>query len=173
MKLNKLLKERFLSARNSVSYVVSLLLLAVLSTPTHAGKFGRTLDIGNAAPVWKNLPGTDGKQHSLADLKDKSVVVVVFTCNSCPYATDYEDRIISFVNKYCGGTSKKVSAGNPDRSSSAKSKVALVAINVNKVPDDLMPAMKKRSAEKKFSFPYLLPSLLSISNFASACFSSG
>src|SRR5262249_50267977 len=80
-----------------------------------------------------------GKRHALAELKDKDVVVVVFTCNSCPFASGYEDRIIAFAEKYAG----------PD------SKVALVAINVNTNMDDALPAMKERAARKKFPFPYL------------------
>ena len=70
---------------------------------------------------------------------DSEVIVVVFTCNSCPYAIDYEDRINALAKRY----------------SAAQSKVAVVAINVNKVEADLLPAMKKRADEKKFQFPYL------------------
>src|SRR5262245_31624100 len=44
--------------------------LAVLSPIAHAGKYNRVLDIGSQAPAWKELPGVDGKEHSLADLKD-------------------------------------------------------------------------------------------------------
>ena len=73
------------------------------------------------------------------DFKDKRVLVVIFTCNSCPYAVDYEDRINAFVRQHTGRDKH----------------VALVAINVNKVEEDLMPAMKVRAAEKKFVFPYL------------------
>jgi len=95
------------------------------------------LDIGSKAPEWKDLPGTDGKRHSLKDLKDKDVVVVVFTCNSCPYANDVEKRLNAFAKKH------------------SKGKVALVAINVNKVKEDQMPAMKKRAKEKGYKYPYL------------------
>ena len=59
------------------------------------------MDIGETAPTWTKLPGVDGKEHSLSDLKDKDVVVVAFTCNSCPYAEDYESRLIDFANRYC------------------------------------------------------------------------
>jgi peroxiredoxin len=104
-----------------------------------AGEFNKVLNVGDPAPVWSDLPGTDGKKHSLSDLKDKSVVVVVFTCNSCPIAVDYEDRIIEFAKTHAG----------------ADSKVALVAINVNTIADDRLDAMKKRASEKKFGFPYL------------------
>ncbi|HEV3385347.1 MAG TPA: thioredoxin family protein [Gemmata sp.] len=116
-------------------------LLAALSVPTSAapGKFNKVLGIGDKAPAWENLEGTDGKKHSLADLKDKDVVVVVFTCNSCPVAAGYEDRIIAFAESYA----------KPD------AKVGLVAINVNTAKDDSLPAMKTRAEKKKFNFPYL------------------
>jgi peroxiredoxin len=104
-----------------------------------AGKYNPTLDVGDAAPNWKSLPSTDGQQHSLADLKQRQVVVVVFTCNTCPYAVDYEKRLVDFVERRCG----------------ADSKVSLVAINVNLVPDDSLEAMKQRAKASKFNFPYL------------------
>lgn len=101
-----------------------------------AGEYNTELNIGDAAPAWKKLPGTDGKQHSLDDLKEKKLVVVVFTCNSCPVATDYEDRIIEFAKQHA-------------------EQVAVVAINVNKVPEDSLPKMKELAEKKKFPFPYL------------------
>ncbi len=81
------------------------------------------------------LEGTDGQRHSLADLKGRDTVVVVFTCNSCPAAVGYEDRLLAFAK------------ANPD--------VAIVAINVNTQKDDQLPAMKKRAEKKQFPFPYL------------------
>ena len=101
-----------------------------------AGQFNKTLKIGDLAPAWKELPGTDDKKHSLADHAGKELVVVVFTCNSCACSEEYEDRIIAFAKKY-------------------QDKVALVAINVNTIPDDRLDAMKKRAAKKKFNFEYL------------------
>lgn len=112
------------------------LLLTPLAAPSRAGEFNPTLNIGDAAPAWSKLPGVDGKEHSLDDLKDKKVVVVVFTCNSCPVATDYEDRVIAFAKKYA------------DR-------VGVVAINVNRAPADSFEKMKTRAEEKGFPFPYL------------------
>lgn len=105
-----------------------------------AGQFNKKINIGDTAPVWSNLPGTDGKTHSLADLKDKDVVVVAITCNHCPVAVAYEDRIISFTKKF---------ASDPN------SKVAVVAINVNNLEADRLPKMKERAKEKGFNFTYL------------------
>ncbi|OWK36317.1 thioredoxin family protein [Fimbriiglobus ruber] len=110
-----------------------------LAFPVRAGEFNKVLSAGDAAPAWVDLEGTDGKKHSLADLKGQDAVVVIFTCNSCPVAAGYEDRIIAFANAHAG----------------ADSKVAVVAINVNTVKDDQLPEMKKRAAKKKFPFLYL------------------
>ncbi len=119
------------------SFVIGLLVL--FSASATAGKYNSVLNIGDAAPAWNNLPGVDGKQHSLSDLADKDLVVVVFTCNSCPVATDYEDRILDFSRKYAG----------------PKGKVGLVAICVNQIPEDRLPKMKERAESKGFDFPYL------------------
>lgn len=115
--------------------ICAIAAVALSATAAPAGKFNKVLSIGDAAPTWEGLPGTDGKEHSLTDLKDKDVLVVVFTCNSCPVAEAYEDRIIAFAK------------ANP--------KVGVVAINVNTSKADALPAMKERAAKKKFPFPYL------------------
>jgi peroxiredoxin len=100
-----------------------------------AGEYNEVLKIGDSAPAWDNLPGVDGKQHSLGDLKDKKVVVVVFTCNSCPAARDYEDRIIELAK--------------------SSTEIAIVAINVNRIPDDSMEKMIERAKSKGLPYPYL------------------
>jgi peroxiredoxin len=55
------------------------------------GRFGtamKKIEIGQHAPVF-SLPGVDGKDYSLNTFKDKKVVVVIFTCNHCPYVQAY------------------------------------------------------------------------------------
>ncbi len=118
----------------------SSLVLLLAAGFASAGEFNKTLSLGDAAPAWKDLDGTDGKKHSLTDLKDKDVVVVVFTCNSCPVAVDYEDRTIAFAKTHAGEGSK----------------VAVVAINVNTIKEDSLPEMKKRAEKKKLPYAYLL-----------------
>jgi len=123
-----------------VVYLLILVSLAVHPAASlQSGEYNPVLDIGDKAPEWKKLPGVDGKGLALSDLKKREVVVVVFTCNSCPYAMDYEERLIEFVKAHCGKDSG----------------VSLVAVNVNKVEADLPAAMKKRAEEQKFNFPYL------------------
>ena len=65
-----------------MNQAITLLVSLVVICSASAGEFNKKLNIGDPAPAWKDLPGTDGKMHSLGDLKDKDVVVVVFTCNS-------------------------------------------------------------------------------------------
>ena len=87
-----------------------------------------------------NLPGTDGKNHSLQAVKGARATIVVFSCNHCPYVLLNEDRLIKVASDYMGRG------------------VGMVAINSNDsvaYPDDSFPEMKKRAAEKKFPFPYL------------------
>jgi peroxiredoxin len=118
---------------------LAVLAAAGLAGLMPAGEFNKKLSVGDPAPVWSGLPGVDGKAHSLADLKGKQAVVLVFTCNSCPVAVGYEDRIIAFAKRHAG----------PD------SPVALVAVNVNTIEEDLLPKMKERAKEKGFTFQYL------------------
>lgn len=115
------------------------LFLILLPSAALAGKYNKVLSVGDPAPGWENLEGTDGQKHSLADLKDKDVIVLVFTCNSCPVAVGYEDRIIDFAKNHAG----------------KESKVAVVAVNVNTIPEDRLPKMKERAEKQGFPFPYL------------------
>src|SRR5918997_2327012 len=86
------------------------------------------------------LPGVDDRHHALADYADKEAVALIFTCNHCPYAQAWEDRIVQTQADYA------------DRG------VQVIAINANdpaKYPDDSFPRMKERAQEKGFNFPYL------------------
>ncbi|TDR23078.1 thioredoxin family protein [Flavobacterium cheniae] len=95
--------------------------------------------VGDKATDFK-LKSVDNKMYSMADYKDAKGFIVVFTCNHCPFAVKYEDRIIDLAKKY-------------------KSKgYILLAINPNDPaaqPDDSFELMQKRAKEKKFTFPYL------------------
>lgn len=112
---------------------------AVMAGVAGGGTYNPDRAIGDVVPPWTDLPGTDGRRHSWAELADRDFVVVVFTCNSCPYAVDYEDRINALARRLTG----------PD------SRGAVVAINANLVPADAPAAMRDRAREKDFRFPYL------------------
>ncbi len=98
-----------------------------------------TLELGRPAPAF-DLPGTDGKRYSLKNFDDAKVLVVVFSCNHCPYVIGSEDRMIAFARKY------------------APKGVRMVAINSNETenhPEDSFERMVQRAREKNFPFPYL------------------
>lgn len=98
-----------------------------------------TLKIGSPAPDF-NLLGIDGKKYSLASFKDKRALIVIFSCNHCPYVQANEDRIKQIQKDYTDNG------------------VEVIAINSNDdmgYPEDSFENMKKRAAEKKFNFLYL------------------
>ena len=117
--------------------LAALLATLVFVNVANAGEFNQVLSIGDAGPAWKDLPGTDGKSHSLSDLKDKRFVVVVFTCASCPTAVDYEARISRLVADY------------------AEKSVAVVPICVNQVKQDQLSTLAERVEKEKLGFHYL------------------
>lgn len=125
--------------------IAATVMLTTVST-AQAGKYNPVLSVGDSAPAWKDLPGTDGQRHSLAGLKDAAVVVLIFTCNSCPYAVAYEERIIALTKEF------------------AARKVAVVAVNVNKIPDDNFEAMQQRAKSQGFNFTYLFDETQQIAN---------
>ena len=87
-------------------YRICILLIAAIPLVcghAEAGEYNRVLNIGDAAPAWTGLMGVDDAEHSLADLESHPVVVVVFTCNSCPYSVDAEDRVIKLKKAYRTG----------------------------------------------------------------------
>ncbi|SEQ82572.1 Peroxiredoxin [Hyunsoonleella jejuensis] len=97
-------------------------------------------DVGDVIEDF-NLKNIDGKMVSLSDYKDAKGFIITFTCNTCPFAIAYEDRIIALDKKYA-------SKGYP-----------VIAINPNNPeakPGDSFEAMKTRAKEKGFTFPYLV-----------------
>ncbi len=97
-------------------------------------------DIGDIATDF-SLKNVDGEMVSLSNYKDAKGFLIIFTCNTCPYAVAYEDRIILLDKKY-----KEMG-------------VPVIAINPNNPdvkPGDSFDKMKIRAKEKRFTFPYLL-----------------
>ena len=92
-----------------IRYAVAILLSGVILTGATqvAGTQGPKIKIGDTAPNFTNLPGVDGRNHSLADYK-QDVLVVAITCNHCPVAVAYEDRMIAFAKKYTSNKDSKV-----------------------------------------------------------------
>ncbi|SFQ66645.1 AhpC/TSA family protein [Flavobacterium akiainvivens] len=109
--------------------------LAAFTTATVAG-----YKVGDTATDF-SLKNVDGKKVALKDYKNAKGYIVVFTCNHCPYAQAYEDRIIALDKKY------------------SKQGYQVVAINPNnpeKQKEDSFEKMQERAKAKKYAFPYLL-----------------
>lgn len=127
----------------SLVFALSLLCpvpaVAMFQAPAATADDPVAVKLDEPCPDWKDLPGVDGRKWSLADFRDKSVLVLCFTCNACPYSIDYEDRLLAFANKY---------ADHP-------AGVALVAINANRKPSETLEKMQERAKQKGFTFPYI------------------
>lgn len=113
------------------------LLVIGLSTKSWSQDSG--YQIGDKASDF-NLKGVDGAWVSLNTQKEAKGAIVIFTCNTCPYAVAYEDRIIDLHKNYA-------SKGYP-----------VIAINSNDAkasPGDSFEKMQQRSKDKKFPFAYV------------------
>ncbi|HVZ97630.1 MAG TPA: redoxin family protein [Chitinophagaceae bacterium] len=135
-----------------LQHIIVLLLLSGLSVSykniPHVFDDHKTLPIGAAAPGFK-LPGVDGKMYSLATFKDAQILVIIFTCNHCPTAQAYEDRIIKLVNDYkAKGVSFVAIMPNDPKS------IRLDELGYTEMGDSF-EEMKIRAKEKHFNFPYL------------------
>lgn len=98
------------------------------------------LKVGDQAPDF-TLKNVDGKLVGLRSFVDSKGVILVFTCNHCPYSVKYEDRIIELHNTFAA-------KGFP-----------VLAVNPNDtvtVPEDAFTKMQERASEKKFPFPYVI-----------------
>lgn len=110
--------------------------LGALTATAHAGKFNKKLSVGDAAPKWSELMGTDDKPHSL-DNYDSGLLLVIFTCNQCPIAQGYQDRVVRIATDY------------------KQRDVSVVAINPNRGKAETLEKMKKRTKDAGLPYDYL------------------
>jgi len=118
--------------------VMSCFLLLVICTKLSAQGY----TVGSVVEDFR-LKNVDDKMVSLADFKSAKGFILVFTCNTCPVAKDYESRVIALDNEYAA-------KGYP-----------VIAINTNDPvasPGDSFAKMQERVQEKNFKFPYLVDS---------------
>jgi peroxiredoxin len=104
--------------------------------PTYSKPIAR----GAAAPDFVDLPGVDGRSYARADFAGKIALVVLFSCNHCPYVQAYEDRLNAIARDY------------------GPRGIGMIAINANDTaayPDDDFAAMVERARAKRFAFPYV------------------
>ncbi|HEX4850004.1 MAG TPA: redoxin family protein [Puia sp.] len=128
--------------------ICSLLLAFLLGSFFSPKDDHKTLPIGSTAPDF-NLQGVDGKMYSLASFKDANILVIVFTCNHCPTAQAYEDRIIQLKRDYenKGVTVVAIMPNDPKA-------IRLDELGYTDMSDSY-EEMKRRASEKHFNFPYL------------------
>src|SRR5439155_11203287 len=107
-----------------------------------------TLELGAAAPDFK-LPGVDGKKHSLKDFKRARILVVVFTCNHCPTAQYYEERLKRIVEDYKAKGVALVAISPNDPQSVRLDELGYTDLS------DSCEEMKIRAKERGYKFPYL------------------
>lgn len=119
--------------------ITSMFILVCLLSAFTLVKSDSGYQVGDIAADF-SLTNVNNKKVALADFKDAKGFIIVFTCNHCPYAKAYEDRILALDKKY-------KSLGYP-----------VIAINPNNPdvqPADSFALMQERAKEKSFSFPYL------------------
>ena len=97
------------------------------------------LKINSLLPEF-HLPGTDGNMYSSDSLSNKEILIVIFSCNHCPYVQAYEQRIIELQNEFNENSVQFIAISSNDAS---------------KYPEDSFDEMKKRAESKNFNFPYL------------------
>jgi len=114
---------------------VTLMVVLVLALATRGLAEG--VKVGDPAPKWSGIIGVDDKKHGLDEYAKAKLIALVFTCNHCPIAVLYEDRLVELQKDY------------------GPKGVRLVAVNVNNIPEDRLEKMKERAKAKEFNFPYL------------------
>ncbi len=126
--------------KKTLKFLSLVLVMGALAAFTTADAPAAGYKVGDVATDF-SLKNINGKKVSLKDFKSAKGFIVVFTCNHCPYAQAYEDRVLALDKKF-------KAKGYP-----------IIAINPNnpdKVAEDSFENMQKRAKEKKYSFPYLL-----------------
>jgi thiol-disulfide isomerase/thioredoxin len=129
------------------SAFLTILLIATNFTSAETNKVV-TLKIGQSAPDF-NLPAVDGRNYKLTDFDAADILVVIFTCNHCPTAQAYEQRIkrLAIDYKPKGVAVVAISPNDPNA-------VRLDELGYSDLSDSL-EEMKIRARDQKFKFPYL------------------
>lgn len=120
--------------------LIPVLLLLLTLAHTQAGDLPEGVSVGDVAPnfVVKNI---DGRNVGLTSFNEAEGVILVFTCNHCPYSKLYEDRLIALHKEY-GPKGWPVLAVNPN--------------DPNVEPEDSFEKMQQRAKDKEFPFPYAM-----------------
>ncbi|WP_031527221.1 redoxin domain-containing protein [Dyadobacter crusticola] len=128
--------------------ICMLLMLGLAHTTAFAAEQPETLKIGAAAPDF-NLLGTDGKRYSLKSFAAADALVIVFTCNHCPTAQAYENRIKGLVNDYKAKKVAVVAISSNDPKAIRLDELGYTDLS------DTYADMKIRAKDMAYNFPYL------------------
>jgi len=128
--------------------LIIFLLLLVFGKNISLAEEHPTLAIGAKAPPF-SLKGIDGKTYSLASFSKYKILVIIFTCNHCPTAQAYEERIIQITKDYSTKGVAVVAVSPNDPKS-----VRLDELGYSDM-SDTYAEMKLRAKQMKFNFPYL------------------
>jgi len=129
-------------------WLVLVLLITGAAAFAAKGPDVQTLQIGDRAPDFE-LPGVDGKNHSLKDFAKAKILAVIFTCNHCPTAQAYEERLKKIVSDYKGKGVAFVAISPNDPKAVRLDELGYTDLS------DSFDEMKIRAKERKFNFPYL------------------
>ena len=117
--------------------LIIVLLVSAFSIPNNPSS---GYDIGDIVTDF-SLKNIDGKMVSLADYDQAKGFIITFTCNTCPYAVAYEQRIIDLDKRFA-------EKGYPV--------IAIMPNNTSIKPGDSFEAMQRRAKDKGYTFPYLI-----------------
>ena len=123
----------------NISIIAVWAVVAVVGLSSFTNSIGDGYGIGDKVEDVR-LKNVDGKMVSMGDYSDAKGFIVIFTCNTCPYAVASEDRIIALDKEF-------KAKGYP-----------VIAINPNDPavqPDDTFELMQQKASSKGFTFPYL------------------
>jgi len=120
--------------------IITFLVLTVLNSFSGSTNLNPGYGIGDTIEDFK-LKNVDGNMVSLSDYRDAKGFIITFTCNTCPYAKMYEDRIMELDKKYAP-------LGYPV--------IAIMPNNTSIKPGDSFEEMRKRAQVKGYTFPYLI-----------------
>jgi len=133
------------SQRISAAIALALLMAGLGFSASGSPKM---LEIGLSAPDF-NLPGVDGKNHKLADYAKAEVLVIIFTCNHCPTAQAYEERIKRLAADYKNKGVALVAISSNDPKAVRLDELGYSDMN------DSLEDMKIRAKRMRYNFPYL------------------
>ena len=119
-----------------------------LALAARAAELHPTLPLGSSAPDF-NLPGVDGRNWALKDFADAKALVVIFTCNHCPTAQYYEERIKQIVSDYKSRGVAVIGISPNDPKSVRLDELGWTDLS------DTLEEMKLRAKDRAYNFPYL------------------